>query len=551
MKLRRVELESFRAFGSARIDLPESGLVLVAGVISAGKSALLSALDVIAFGDQPAQRQNYRSASVPRITATFRLDDAERGTLLLHATDQSLLSSAAFREVTWQFTDYLGTGLGVSELKTSWPGPDALVLLRATPTEGGQLQVEMNEVQATLSGQPPREPGLTRMTIGTNDINVLRSQMSSTAFRPLGEFLQAWSNGLYHFKALRPGTSSNTYPGRADQKLAPTGENLPAVLNDLYHNRREVFEDLKVLVQRIVPGIGELHLPQQGTEIQVSFTDPDSPTSALNLKSLGTGVEQLLMTLVVGLTGEGPTAVILEEPETNLHPGAQRALLTLIRDWSSTKPYILATHSPVFLDASLRAEVLLVTRQAGVSDVKSLGTESLEALDNLGVRLSDVLSADRLLLVEGPSDAAVLTTWLPDYLTNPRLAIIQASGGDNARYARHLQEWLSQADRLADRRVLYLRDRDELPASELAKLESTGVVKVALGRELENYLLDEAALTVVIQARKQDQPVTADAVAQVMRQVADSLRRTVVLKRVCRERVPIRLVENDLRKKLG
>lgn len=169
----------------------------------------------------------------------------------------------------------------------------------------------------------------------------------------------------------------------------------------------------------------------------------------------------------------------------------------------------------------------------------------------MGVRLSDVLSADRLLLIEGPSDQAVLAVWFSDHLKNPRLAVIPASGGDNARYAHHLQAWLSRADRLGDRRVLYLRDRDELPEQELERLEKTGVVKVALGRELENYLLDEAAIAAVIQQRRPDIQIDADAAARTMRDMADRLQQTVVIKRVCRELPPIRLVDNDLRRQLG
>jgi hypothetical protein len=47
-----------------------------------------------------------------------------------------------------------------------------------------------------------------------------------------------------------------------------------------------------------------------------------SSAGELNLKDLGTGVEQLLMTLVVGLTEQAPLTLLIEEPETNLNPMA-------------------------------------------------------------------------------------------------------------------------------------------------------------------------------------------------------------------------------------
>ena len=71
---------------------------------------------------------------------------------------------------------------------------------------------------------------------------------------------------------------------------------------------------LSQLLQQIVPEVGELHLPLIGNQIRITFHDPSTPTRALNPKSLGTGVEQLLMTLVVGLMGDGPSGALAAAP---------------------------------------------------------------------------------------------------------------------------------------------------------------------------------------------------------------------------------------------
>ncbi len=46
MRLSRVELERFRAYPGAVLELPETGIVVITGPNNAGKSALLSAVDV-------------------------------------------------------------------------------------------------------------------------------------------------------------------------------------------------------------------------------------------------------------------------------------------------------------------------------------------------------------------------------------------------------------------------------------------------------------------------------------------------------------------------
>jgi hypothetical protein len=74
---------------------------------------------------------------------------------------------------------------------------------------------------------------------------------------------------------------------------------------------------------------------------------------------------------------------------------------------------------------------------------------------------------------------------------------------------------------------------------------------VPLRRELENYLLDETAIAVVIQRRTKAQPPEADDIRRVMRQTADGLKQTVVLKRVCKELRPVRLMDYALQGQLA
>jgi hypothetical protein len=436
---------------------------MIAGANNSGKSALLSGIDAMIGENLGPETHHYGSDGATQIDAVFILDDEERGNLIVNAANK--IEAAQFHEVIWTF-EYNGSTFYPSRVGTSWPGRDRNVVLLQSVGESGSQTFKMSKLSEVLTGAESltedslelQDTGATWSPAEPAGLRSANIRNNAGSLTPLIDYLNAWFSGVYHFKALRPGTNSDAYQMNAADKLTPTGDNLPAVLNQLYHNKCYLFNELDQLLQRIVPDIGQLYLPLASNQIRIMFQDADVPDRMLNLKNLGTGVEQLLMTLVVGLMGDGPSCVIIEEPETNLHPGAQRALLTLIREWSTTRPFIITTHSPVLLDTSQRTEVILITRRSGNSQVRSLGSEALEALDELGVRLSDVLSADRLLLIEGTSDEEVFKIWFPEHLTNPRVALIPAGGGDNARYARRLQTWLTEADRLGDRRVLYLRD---------------------------------------------------------------------------------------------
>jgi hypothetical protein len=366
---------------------------------------------------------------------------------------------------------------------------------------------------------------------------------------PAAEFLEAWRARYYHFGPLRPGTGRQQGLG-APRPLDPSGANLPDVLHGLLTNDFQRWTRIRQLMEQIVPDVGQLEIRSDGPAVSVTFSDPHVPGFEPNLKDLGTGVEQLLMTIVMGVTQPGPSVVVMEEPETNLHAGAQRALLGLLQEWATDHLFVLSTHSQVLLDrAPTAGRLLLVRREHGVSTVTPLTRGPSEALAALGVRLSDVLSADRILLVEGLSDREVLEAWFPDLLRDSRVEIIEAPGGDPARFADLLEGWMQAADRLPGRRVLYLRDRDELGKQLLDKLDASKAVHVLQRRELENYLLDPDAIAKVLAAR--GRPVDPAEISTALRQAADALQGLVILKRVAWEQASIRLVDRALVKKLA
>jgi hypothetical protein len=128
-----------------------------------------------------------------------------------------------------------------------------------------------------------------------------------------------------------------------------------------------------------------------------------------------------------------------------------------------------------------------------------------------------------------------------------RVALIIGNGGDNARHADLLADWIGQADSLDDRRVLYIRDRDELSEGTLRKLESSPCVHVLKRRELENYFLDSGAIAQHLQATSGVE-TTEDEVARTITEASVSLINAAVIGRVCWQLPPVRLADNKFRR---
>jgi predicted ATPase len=465
--LSQLLLTNFRSFPTAQIDLDDHGLILIAGANNSGKSALLSAFEVLAGRGAPGEYR-YVRGSRAEVTAMFTLSDEDQREILTRAGIGPLMSATISPlQVQWGFTDNQ-SGLVATELGVLW-GDRQFDVARWDIDEAKFLAVRGPALM-----EP--EPQLVEIPgIGGSLENGLQAVPELAVWL---SHLTEWRQRYYLLPTLRPGSQRET-PLSTHPKLTPSGDNLPAVLIHMQFHEATNFAVLQKVMAQIVPEVGNITALPNNTQNSVVVRDPLRPGEMRNLQDLGEGVEQLLMLLVIGLTERPPHTITLEEPENGLHPAAQRAMLGLLRDWSTDRLIVAATHSAVMLDIGAQTDqVLTVTRKDGASSVQRADADLATALNALGVRLSDVLASDRVLLVEGQSDERILAVWFPELVRSQRIAVTEAGGGDSARQVSLFQEWLSKADRYITRKVLFLRDRDEIPKEQLDKLEETPHVYV-------------------------------------------------------------------------
>ncbi len=159
-----------------------------------------------------------------------------------------------------------------------------------------------------------------------------------------------------------------------------------------------------------------------------------------------------------------------------------------------------------------------------------------------------MLSAENVLLVEGESDAELLRAWFPRLLVSRQIAVVPLGGSDRAYHIGSVEQVMGSADALA-RRMLFLRDRDELSEQRIAQLEADGRIAVLGRRELENYLLDDPRAVLSVLEWRAAQPgyqvaerFDEGGLSEALRAEADALRHISVLKRVVEEAVPPRVL---------
>jgi len=140
--------------------------------------------------------------------------------------------------------------------------------------------------------------------------------------------------------------------------------------------------------------------------------------------------------------------LLMEEPESSLHPQLAKTIFHSIRTYSESNQIFLTTHSTVFLDQCDFDEIWHLMRSDGVT--KPVRIQDIDNLREmallLGVRPSDVLMSNSILFVEGPADRIVIHAWaklLRVPLEPPNVSVIAMGGIGKGRF--HLGVWTEVA----------------------------------------------------------------------------------------------------------
>ena len=129
------------------------------------------------------------------------------------------------------------------------------------------------------------------------------------------------------------------------------------------------------------------------------------------IEALGTGIHQLLVLASKAILEEN-SVVCIEEPELHLHPELQHQIMHFLSEHTSNQ-YFITTHSASIMDA-VKSQVYStrIENNDSVIDTPLTKNARRQVCHILGYRPSDLLQANSLIWVEGPSDRIYLLNWL-------------------------------------------------------------------------------------------------------------------------------------------
>lgn len=277
--------------------------------------------------------------------------------------------------------------------------------------------------------------------INTNQVELLEVEQKNEQHKPFlmnleGDYKQRVTNSLQ--SPLKHTILHWIIPER---QIKPEGKNDTPGINgsgagltnaiQTFLNHRSFPES--IIEKNLLDGLNEIFLPDyKFTKITTQHSQDsyevfiEESGRKIPLSDCGTGIKTIFLILsmillvpVIEKNDLSKYVFAFEELENNLHPQLLRRLLTYITRECREKKFkvILTTHSNVTIDfystvdESQIYHIKNIQGNARVNKVKTF-FDNKNVLVDLDVRASDLLQANGIIWVEGPSDRILLNKWI-------------------------------------------------------------------------------------------------------------------------------------------
>lgn len=525
MYLKRLKISNYKSFFEPKEFSFQPGFNVLLGANSSGKSSVLEAIAFHQWENTPHRSiLNLVDVDTPlsgspttELQFSFELDE------LVRYVNQG---QALYITLGEQLSIF--DGLDSEGLKSAFAHKELLVDIKRDHLQGYMMRVCFDPTSApwrNLGGGSPSMPMLeisndltSRMqianfSVGPNDLQQIKDRIHPKIYRFTSE------------RAVR-----HLFGHHPDAELLPDSSNLAYCINHLQTNNKELFEELNELLHRVFPTIHWVGAPPNGQsqfELRV-HTNPSSIKRgdlAVPINRVGTGVGNALAMLYVALTAQTPRFILLEEPNSFLHPRALRELLAILEEIGGQHQFFVTTHSSDVLRTIKASSVTLLEYDGQQTIVRQSDGTSLHELQagliDIGISLTDLHGCDRVFWVEGETEEAIfpflLRKFFPQHAQGIAVLKLHATGDFEARKYRadkvaKIYKKLSQGSFLAPPMVSIALDRESKSNSEIDKItrESDGIIHFLPKVMIEDYLLNPDAIASVLSTSIQSNVPSSD-----------------------------------------
>jgi predicted ATP-dependent endonuclease of OLD family len=160
----------------------------------------------------------------------------------------------------------------------------------------------------------------------------------------------------------------------------------------------------------------------------------------VTIDRLGSGFQRIF-TMLLYIFHPEYTIVMIDEPETHLHPAVIKKVLWAMQN-SQAGQVIFTTHSPLFIKPITLPQVVRFVKEKNSTKAFSLTQHNLNVqrlIQELNADNLEMFFADKVLLVEGVSDKLIMRGLIDKFYQGDKdIKVIQTHGKGNVKIYVHL-----------------------------------------------------------------------------------------------------------------
>ncbi|WP_213804367.1 AAA family ATPase [Granulicella sp. dw_53] len=187
--------------------------------------------------------------------------------------------------------------------------------------------------------------------------------------------------------SIEPSTLREFQDHDPGTRLLPDGSNSASVLDRLSKASPAQFKRLLEIMASIIPDLEEVRSVAVGRKQSLRFyqgwysKEFGRERLFFDAFNMSDGTLRSFGILLAIFQNPRPSLILIEEPETSIHPGATSALLELLRSVSADSQVVVTTHSPEVLDHAISEDVIrVVSWHRGSTRVDGIYGAAKEAL---------------------------------------------------------------------------------------------------------------------------------------------------------------------------
>jgi type I restriction enzyme M protein len=215
--------------------------------------------------------------------------------------------------------------------------------------------------------------------------------------------------GLRNVRRFRLNPEAMRQPQLATERsrLDESGSNIAVALRAL-RKKRELWEPVKLAMQKLVPGLIDIEDGALGRYLSVRFFQQQvaGETAEFAATEMSEGAIRALGILVASQQMAQDELLIIEEPEVSIHPGAATLLFDFLKRASRRGAVLLTTHSAELLDSAKDEEILVCDYRDGITHVGPLESAQRKLVKDGLLSVAELMRSEPLR-IEGMPPALV------------------------------------------------------------------------------------------------------------------------------------------------